>query len=83
MCELSCAEQKKMIDELNMQNESTQGSLAQKCAEVNRLKEETAGLMKDKEELQSRVSRANELLQLMTSALCQGKGADNRQLPDF
>ncbi|XP_034604281.1 uncharacterized protein [Setaria viridis] len=90
-------DQKKMIDELSKQNESTQESLAQKyaevnhlkeeaaqkCAEVNRLKEEAEGLKKDKEELQSRVSRANELLQLMTSALCQGKGADNRQLPDF
>ncbi|OEL26197.1 hypothetical protein BAE44_0012784 [Dichanthelium oligosanthes] len=71
-------DQKKMIDELSEKNESTKGSLVQKCTEVNRLKEEAAVLMKDKEELQSRVTRANELLKLMTNALCHGKGEENR-----
>ncbi|RLM64554.1 uncharacterized protein C2845_PM16G03080 [Panicum miliaceum] len=71
-------DQKKMIDELSEQNESIQGSLVQKCTEVNRLKEEAVVLMKDKEELQSRVSHANEILNLMRSALCDGKGEGSR-----
>ncbi|RLN34143.1 uncharacterized protein C2845_PM03G18420 [Panicum miliaceum] len=66
-------DQKKMIDELSEQNESIQGSLVQKCREVNRLKEEVAVLIKDKEELQSRVLQADEILDLMRSALRNGK----------
>nr|CAB3486571.1 unnamed protein product [Digitaria exilis] len=71
-------DQKKMNDELNERNELTQGSLVQKSREVNRLEEEVAVLMKDKEQLQSRVSRANELLGLMTSTLGDGRGEGNR-----
>lgn len=63
-----------MIEELSKQNESTQGALIQKCTEVNRHKEEAAQLIKDKEELQSRVLRVNDLLKLMTSTLCDEKG---------
>jgi len=49
-------DQKKMIEELSEQKESMQGSLVQKCTEVNHLKEEAAVFIKDKEELQSRLS---------------------------
>jgi hypothetical protein len=73
----SFADQKKSIEELCKQIKSTQGSFDEKCAEVSRLKEEAAGLMKGREDLQSRVARANELLQLMMSALRQGNGGDN------
>jgi len=40
---------------------------------VNRHKEEAAQLIKEKEELQARVSRANDLVKLMTSTLGQEK----------
>ena len=63
------AGQKKTIEELSEQNESIQGSLVEKCIEVNRLKEEAAVLVKDKEELQSRVSHVNEILNTVRSAL--------------
>lgn len=74
---LSHADQKKMIDELSKRNELTQGSLDQKCTEMKGLEAKVAGLMEDKEKLQSRVTRANELLKLMTSALCHGEGEGN------
>jgi len=61
--------QKKTIEELSEQNETIQGSLVEKCIEVNRLKEEAAVLVKDKEELQSRVSHVNEILNTVRSAL--------------
>ncbi|KAJ1270241.1 hypothetical protein BS78_06G039000 [Paspalum vaginatum] len=70
--------QKQMIDELSKQNMSTQEALVQKCTEVDRLKEEAAQLIKEREELQSRVARANDLLKQMTNALCHGKGEGNR-----
>ena len=67
-----------MIEELSEQNESIQGSLVEKCIEVNRLKEEAAVLVKDKEELQSRVSHVNEILNTVRSALYDGKGEGSR-----
>ena len=63
-----------MIDELSKQNMA----LVQKCTEVDCLKEEAAQLIKEREELQSRVARANDLLKQMTSALCHEKGEGNR-----
>ncbi|WVZ84174.1 hypothetical protein U9M48_031231 [Paspalum notatum var. saurae] len=66
--------QKQMIDELSKQNMA----LVQKCTEVDCLKEEAAQLIKEREELQSRVARANDLLKQMTSALCHEKGEGNR-----
>lgn len=47
-----------MIDELSKQNR----------AEVDCFKEETAQLIKDKEELQRRLLRASELVKLITDA---------------
>ena len=52
----SHADQKKMIEELSEHKESMQGSLVQNGTEVNHLKEEAAVFIKDKEELQSRLS---------------------------
>ncbi|CAL5028551.1 unnamed protein product [Urochloa decumbens] len=62
-----CLDQKKMIDELNKEKESTQLSLVQKCTEVNRLQEDAAVLKKEKKDLEERVSRANELLKIMST----------------
>ncbi|CAN6271036.1 unnamed protein product [Urochloa humidicola] len=71
-----CLDQKKMIDELNKEKESTQLSLIQKCTEVSRLQEEAAELKKEKKALQARVSRANDLLKIMTTTLhpLEGEG---------
>ncbi|KXG25900.1 uncharacterized protein LOC8085736 isoform X1 [Sorghum bicolor] len=61
--------QKQKIEELSKHNESTLGALVQKCTEANRQKEEAAQLIKEKEELQARVSRVNDLLKLVSSTL--------------
>lgn len=71
----SLAGQKQTIEELSKQNESTLGALVQKCSEVNRHKEEAAQLIKEKEELQARVSRVNDLVKLVSSTLCQERGS--------
>ncbi|CAL5035406.1 unnamed protein product [Urochloa decumbens] len=75
-----CIVQKKMIDELSKEKESAQLSLVQKCTEVNCLQEEAAVLKEEKKALQARVSRANELLKIMTTTLhpLEGEGEENR-----
>lgn len=65
--------QKQMIEELSKQNESTLGALVHKCTLLDRYKEESAQLIREKEELQSRVSRVNDLVKLVSSTLCQEK----------
>jgi hypothetical protein len=62
-----------MIEELSKQNESTLGALVHKCTLLDRYKEESAQLIREKEELQSRVSRVNDLVKLVSSTLCQEK----------
>lgn len=62
-------EHKQMIDELNKNNKSIQEAFVKKCTEVVLLKEKTIELSKDMEEIQSRLSRANDLYKLMAGAL--------------
>lgn len=68
MCSFLYVDLKQMIDELSKENRA----LVQKCTAVDCHEEETAQLIKDKEELQQRVSQANELLKRVTGALCHG-----------
>lgn len=68
-----------MTDELRKRNELTQISLVKKCIELSLLEEEATVLMKDKEEMQSRVACAKEHLELMRTILCHEKGEGNRE----
>ncbi|KAF8731348.1 hypothetical protein HU200_016404 [Digitaria exilis] len=79
MLEQQLKDQKKMTDELRKRNELTQISLVKKCIELSLLEEEATVLMKDKEEMQSRVACAKEHLELMRTILCHEKGEGNRE----